>query len=145
MREHGYGSQPIENRNSLRRRKSESQSHSEEQLSDEQLGNLLAAVGNHEAKAVTFLVMRSETTYTAEDIHKAVIEAQGTLPGWRIHHQSAFKYCERSLSPIGLVAKEVVDPNLNTYGYARTEYGERIGVSLAGLLLDFSRKYDTYH
>lgn len=130
MKEQENHSQPIENRAELR------------PLSDEQLGNLIAAVGNHEAKAVTLLVMRRRMIYTGEELHQAVLEAQGTLPGWRIHHQAPFKYCERSLSPIGLVAREVVDPNLNTYGYVRTEHGEQIGVPLSGLLLDFSRRYD---
>lgn len=112
----------------------------EPRLSDEQFGNLIAAIGNHEAKAVTLLTMRTGIIYTAEQLHQAVINAQGVTPGWRIHHQSPFVYCQRSLAPIGLVAQEVVAPGLNTFGYIRTTYGENVGMPLAGLLLDFSRR-----
>ena len=110
-------------------------------MPNEELDNLLAAIGNNEAKAVTLLVMRTGTIYSQRDLHQAVIHAQGKSIGWRMRKRSPFGYCEDSLSPIGLVTKEVIDELGTTFGYARTEYGEQVGVPLAGLLLDFSRRH----
>lgn len=112
-----------------------------ERLSDEEMGNLLSALGNHEAKAVTFLVMKPGIVYSQGDLHRAVMQAQGEKKGWRVSHSGPFRYCEQSLAPIGRVTKEVLNPDLSTYGYLKTEYGEKVGVPLAGLLLWFSLKY----
>lgn len=112
-----------------------------ERLSDEELGNLLAAIGNHEAKAVTLLVMRPGEIYTRGELFKELSRAQGKDKGWKIHSDTLFSYCEDSLAPIGLVAKEALNPDLSTYGYSKTEYGKEIGDLLAGLLLDFSLRH----
>lgn len=111
------------------------------ELSLEELGNLLSAVGNNEAKAVTLLVMRSGVIYTRPDLFRTVVETQGSLPGWVFNMSLPFDYCEYSLAPIGFVTKEVLDPNLGTYGYIKTDRGEKLGMPLVGLLLKFSQKY----
>ena len=51
-----------------------------------------------------------------------------------------FKYCQDTLEPIGLVTYAVIDEQLNSWGYAKTAYGQDQGVPLAGLLLEFSRQ-----
>src|SRR3990167_4100505 len=112
-----------------------------EKLTDEQMGNLLAAFGNNESKAATLLLMRSETIYTMYDIHKSFMSSQGENPGWGINYAVPFSYCQNSLAPIGLVAKETIDETQEAYGYVITDYGETMGKPLAGLLLDFSKRY----
>ncbi len=116
-----------------------------ERLSDEQLGNLISSVGNHEAKAITLLLMQPDVIYTQRDLFRIIINAQGERPGWRMHSSVPFEYCQNSLSPIGLVAKEVLErEGLTTYGYLITEYGIKVGVPLAGYMLDFSQKYPDF-
>lgn len=112
-----------------------------EKLTDEQMGNLLAAFGNNESKATTLLFMKPGVIYTMRDLHTTLMSAQGENPGWEINYAGPFGYCRQSFAPIGLVAKEVVDENIGTYGYMITNYGEKIGKPLAGLLLEFSRRY----
>lgn len=112
-----------------------------ERLSDTEMGNLLSAFGNHEAKAITLVAMSPGIIYTADDLYGRIMELQGGRKGWRIHKKGLFYYCRYSLSPIGLVTQEVIDPNLNTFGYIKSDYGEETGVPLAGLLLKFSEAH----
>lgn len=112
-----------------------------ERLSDGELGNLLAAIGNHEAKAITLLIMRPGEIYTRWELFKEFLRAQGEVKGWQLTRDVPFGYCEESLSPIGLVAKEALNPDLSTYGYSKTEYGKETGDPIAGLLLDFSLRH----
>ena len=115
-----------------------------ERLSDEQLGNLISSLGNHEAKAITLLVMRHDTIYTRNDLHRILISVQGGRPGWRMGDSIPFQYCQDSLSPIGLVAKEVLETEgLTTYGYMITEFGTKVGVPFAGYMLNFSKRHPT--
>lgn len=111
-----------------------------EPLSDAEMGNLLSAFGNHEAKAITLIAMAVGTIYTQRDLHSRIMKLQRQRKGWRMNKSIPFGYCRNSLSPIGLVTK-VLNPDLSTWGYAKTEYGERIGVPLAGLLLKFSYEH----
>lgn len=115
-----------------------------ERLSDEEMGNLISALGNHEAKAIVLCLMTPGIIYPRYDLYRAVIQAQGQNKGWRMDHRGPFQYCEASLSPIGLVTREAINPDLSTYGYMKTEYGDEIGVSLAGLLLDFSLRHPDF-
>lgn len=113
-----------------------------EKLSDEQMGNLLAAVGNHEAKAITLILMRNGNIYDRTGLHREVINAQGKNKGWKMDRSGPFQYCSHSLAPIGLVAKETLNSDLSTYGYQITEDGKELGIPLAGLLLDFSERHN---
>ena len=112
-----------------------------EKLSDEQMDNLLSSIGNSEAKCATLMVMRKGQTYKMGDIHRELIVGQGKNIGWRMAYPVPFSYCEWSLAPIGLVAKEILDPNLNAFGFVKTDYGAKVGTASAGLFLDFSRRY----
>lgn len=112
-----------------------------EKLSDEQVDNLLSSIGNSEAKCATLLVMKTGKIYKMGDLRQELIAAQGKNIGWRMAYPVPFSYCEWSLAPIGLVAKEALYPNLNAYGFTKTDYGETVGTALAGLFLDFSRRY----
>lgn len=115
--------------------------HPKEPLKDEELGNLLAAIGNHEAKGATLLAMKPGVIYTRPQLGRRFLEVQGETPRWKISQGIPFKYCLQSLSPIGVVAQEYIDPNEGLWGYAVTKYGMDIGVPLVGLLLDFSLKH----
>ncbi|MEK7617065.1 MAG: hypothetical protein AAB414_03340 [Patescibacteria group bacterium] len=111
-----------------------------ERLSDEEMGNLLSAFGNSEAKAITLGLMGDGRIYTRGDLHRSVIGAQGEKPSWRINRNGPFTYCEQSLSTIGLVTREIVNPDLSVYGYQISNYGRRV-LSLVGLLLNFSQSH----
>lgn len=113
---------------------------SREVLPTRKTGNLLAAIGNSEAKAILLTRMPTRTTLTAVDLYGIMINAQGENPGWITGNVIPFEHCKRSLSPIGLVTYEVLDGQLEAFGYARSEYGETVGLPLAGLLLDLSRR-----
>lgn len=119
----------------------EPETRKKEPLTDEELGNLLAAFGNNEAKAVTLIAMRKGVIYSEYDLYSAVIEKQGEGVGWRQSRGVPFAYCRSSFENIGLVAKSVSDPVLETWGYLKTDYGEELGDALAGLLLDFSLRH----
>lgn len=114
---------------------------SREKMSDEELGNLLAAFGNHEAKALTLISMMPERIYTSTDLYSTLIKSQGDDIGWKPNSMTPFGYCLKSLSPIGLVTKEYLDQEQGIYGYEITSYGRDVGVPLAGLLLDFSLRH----
>lgn len=95
-----------------------------ERLGDEEMGNLISASGNSEAKAITLGAMRHGIIYTRGDLHKEVLYIQGEKPGWRINHNGPFSYCEASFEPIGLVAREVTTSSgLQKVGYIKTKGG----------------------
>ncbi len=115
-----------------------------ERFSIDKLGDLLAAFGNHEAKAITLLAMRggeNAPIYTQRNLAERVLEIQGDEPGWKPESKSYIQFCQLSLAPIGLVVKEIIDPEKGTVGYKITEEGEE-AKHLAGLLLDFSDRHN---
>lgn len=114
-----------------------------EVMSDEELGNLVSAFGNSEVKAITLGLMQPGNIYSAGGFHTALTNAQGQNVV-RMDRRAGFKYCQQSLSPIGLVTREVIEPDLSIYGYLKTPYGESVGDPLAGGLLDFSLRHPEY-
>lgn len=114
-------------------------------MGEEELGNLLAAIGNHELKALTLAVMKEGIVYERRDLYKRLLEIQGSPYAWKMGKELVIKYCAKTLSPIGLVTtREIMNPNLSTYGYMITPYGEIVGKSLAGHLLEFSLRYPAF-
>lgn len=113
-----------------------------EPMDDIELGNLLASVGNSETKAITLLVMKPGVIHPRGDLHRRFLSIQEASVGWKMSHQTPFAYCLQSFAPIGLVAQEYIDPIEGLWGYKITEYGEDVGISLAGYLLDFSLHHD---
>lgn len=115
-----------------------------EKLTDQEIGNLISAVGNHEAKAITLLAIRDGRIYSSGDLHRAVLSAQGEKVVWRMHNTLPFDYCSQSLAPIGLVVRGLVNPDFpdSPWGYQLTDDGKSKGIPLCGLLLDWSRKHD---
>ncbi len=113
-----------------------------DKLSDEQVGNMLSSIGNHEGKAITLLVMKNGDIFDSKDLHEGILRAQGENVVWRMNTFVPFNYCIKSLEPIGLVAKETIDETLKTWGYAITDYGKKFGIPWAGKLLEFSEKHN---
>lgn len=106
-----------------------------ERLSDEETGNYLSFLGNHEAKAITLIVMGNGNVFDKGNLHREVLNAQGNNKGWRMDRGIPFQYCSHDFVSIGLV-KEALS------GYAITDDGKKLGIPLAGLLLDFSERHN---
>lgn len=112
------------------------------EFSEERLGSLYAALGNNEAKAITFLTMRPGVIYDGQEIVTAVRRAQGnTQKGWKMGEEGPFHYLQKSFAPVGLVAMEVTDRKDNKYGYIRTPWGNAIGTAFAGKMLQLSYQH----
>lgn len=107
-----------------------------EHLSDEQVGFLISAVGNNEAKAALYGLMEPEVVYTVDRAGRTLMKAQGASPGWAIDRRTAFSYLKQSL-PLANLVKE------RGRGYVLTEEGEA-NQATAGLFLKFSSKYPEY-
>ena len=111
-------------------------------ISDAEVGGLLAAIGNHEGKALLLLAMQAEQPYTRTQLRGVLKEQQGPKDRWKGMNESLpFLWCQHSLSPIGLVVKEIVDPERGTVGYMKKEKGDELGQALAGHLLAFSEEH----
>lgn len=109
-----------------------------EALTDEQLGGLLAAVGNHEAKAVVLGSMQNGVAYNMSALHDLFIEAQGDAVSIKGGVANQIAYCKDSFYPVGAVAKVRYGENLR---FELTESGETYGKALAGHVLDLSLRY----
>ncbi|MGQ0629966.1 MAG: hypothetical protein ACT4P1_02925 [Sporichthyaceae bacterium] len=101
-------------------------------ISETRLGELLAAIGNHEAKALTFLAMDDDVPYGVTSIYRRFIEIQGSPPAFAGQVTVAQKYLVHSFAPIGLVARQ-----RNEGGFIRHVRDDPDGVAtaLAGFLL----------
>ncbi len=117
------------------------QAPKKERLSEEKLGGLLAAIGNHEGKALLLILMRKGRLHGAYQLHALAMNAQGEQKRWRTAKNLQLDWCQKSLYPIGLVALEVIDQEANTLGYMKTDYGDKEGTALAGHLLAFSERH----
>jgi len=115
------------------------------EFSEERLGSLYAALGNNEAKAITFLVMKPGVIYDDNDILTEVRKVQGnSQEGWRMGNEGPYHYLQKSFAPVGLVAQEVTDRQDNKYGYIRTSFGDAIGNTLAGKMLQLSHNHPDF-
>lgn len=114
---------------------------SAENITDLQMGSLLAAVGNHEAKALTLIAMSDGQIYTETPLATAVINLQADLPAWNIGRGTTIAYCAVDFADADLVDKvSLGSPGPAASAYVISEKGKRYGLPLAGLLLDFSFK-----
>lgn len=132
----------MEREGNIHKPRQEGDIQKEKSLLSPEMANLIASVGNHEAKMLIVGAMRQGRVYTRGDLYRMSIEIQGNKPGWKMSRFLPFQYCIKSLSPIGLVTLEVMDSDLNTYGYALTPYGEIVGKALAGYLISWSLRHD---
>ncbi len=113
-----------------------------ERLSDEKMGNLISAVGNQESKAILLGLMSPGHIYTDAGLMNLLNKSQGDRPTWETSMGTGRSYCQQSFVPIGLVAGEVINPDLSTLGYMKTDYGQEVGEPFVGLILDFSLRHE---
>lgn len=73
--------------------------------SEGRIGDVLAAVGNHEGKALTYLAMEPGEPYGIGALHHLFLDIQGDPPAFRGQVTLQQKYCTYSFEPIGLVRR----------------------------------------
>lgn len=122
-------------------RQQEIQRHTEGELPEGKIFDLLSSIGNGENKALELIAMKRGVTYSSYALYQEVMDHQVKNGGWKMHHTTPFGHCRDSLSPIGLVTKEALRPNDSAWGYEITEYGIKTGVPFAGLLLKWSYEH----
>lgn len=101
-------------------------------ITEARLGDLLAAIGNHEGKALMFLAMEDEVPYGTTSSYRRFIEIQGSPPAFVGQVTVAQKYLVHSFLPIGLVVRQ-----RNESGFLRhvREDPDGVATALAGFLL----------
>lgn len=117
--------------------------HSYEPLTDEEFGNRLAAIGNHEAKALAYLMLEKGREYGRQEVTARLKQVCAPLdrPLWTIS-ADIYSYFGWSLEPVGLLVKSVaVDGKLK---YIK-EQEDPSATALAGSLLRRSRDTPTLH
>ena len=107
---------------------------SNEPMSVEQIGDVLASGGNHELKAFLLISMQPGTVYDRDNIGLLLSLPQGENPVWSIDRKIGWRYCEKSLSEIALVTTDVTGTYGNIEGYRITELGEQVKPVYARLL-----------
>ena len=71
------------------------------EISENTIGNLYAALGNNEAKAITFSVMKPNVIYNGKDLDIAIRSAQGDVrKGWKMGFDAPFHYCQKDFEDI---------------------------------------------
>lgn len=110
-----------------------------ETLNDAELNGFLSSVGNHEGKAALLASMKFGVTYESTGLDHLIQIGGGKVWSRRV----PIGWCAKSFAPIGLVARELIDPKRGTVGYEITEKGINHGIALAGHLLSFSEKHPT--
>jgi hypothetical protein len=111
----------------------------EHHLTDEYLGGLLAAVGNHETKALIFSAMNPGTTYNTQGMYNLYLGMQGEGQVTPTNPSVPMQYCTFSYEPVGAVAK--VYHGHRGIAYELTNEGERYGKAVAGHMLDYSARH----
>lgn len=71
----------------------------------DRLADLLAAVGNHEGKAIMFLAMEDDVEYGVAALHHRFLEVQGHPLAFKGTVNLQQKYVTYSFEPVGLVAR----------------------------------------
>lgn len=99
-----------------------------EPLSDERLGELLAAVDNHEGKALLVMLMQQGVYYRQQELHNLLTNLPGASGVNIGHRTNQIGYCKESLRPVGMVTKADFGEVLR---FGISEDGERLGKPLA--------------
>ncbi len=111
--------------------------NSSEFLNDQQLSTLIGGIGNNEGKALLLVAMATGgSAYTSRPLHGLITGLPGmdSVEAGSIYTQKG--WCQSSIGPAGLVENHGSD------GTQVTSLGLRLGVPLAGLLLNHADKYD---
>ncbi|OGK21256.1 hypothetical protein A3C23_01955 [Candidatus Roizmanbacteria bacterium RIFCSPHIGHO2_02_FULL_37_13b] len=109
------------------------------------LSNILAGVGNSEAKALCLLIMEPDCIYSGDDIATKLRELQIPGRGWPDYAGSnVTQYLDKTFKPIGLVAESIDGHWDSRIGFQKTLRGAGIGDAVAGLMLEFSENHSEY-
>ena len=119
-------------------------SSQEQELPKEKLYELLAALGNSEAKAITLIAMGQGKPYDKGSLHRDLLRLQGEKPVWELDKNTPFQYCMISFVPANLVKDYILGPDRSALEYIITDYGQNIGVSFAGGLSRWSRDHPDF-
>jgi len=123
-------------------RQQEIQRHTEGELPEVKIFDLLSSVGNGEHKALELIVMgKGMKTYSKRGLWHEVMNNQTKNKRWNMDIGLPFDHCQYSLSPIGLVTRETLRSDDTAWGYGITEYGIKTGIPFAGLLLKWSYEH----
>lgn len=99
------------------------------------LSQLLAGVGNHEAKAIVLGGMQPGAAYGATTLHRDLFLApQGKPVAYTGSVSNQLDYCVQSFEPAGIAERVPAD----TIQYRITELGEKAGKALSGHALAMS-------
>lgn len=109
-----------------------------EPIPESSLGGYLAAVANHEAKALLISALTLGCRYDKGGLHGLFLAMQGSPPAYKGNAGNQFDYCQLSFEPIGAVAKASFGDSVS---YELTEDGDIFGKALAGYFLQFSLDY----
>lgn len=105
-----------------------------ERLSNEQLGSLIAAMGNSEVKVAMLIGMQKGKTYRKGEFKRLSQEMQRGYNGWDLSRGAGIGYAKLSFTPHGLVVE-------GSNGYIKSSYGENVGDPAGGNLLLFSSRH----
>lgn len=106
-------------------------------ISDEVTSELLAGLGNSEAKALIFRSMPQDETCFSRDLFDLSKRIQGNNPGWVQGHAVAHQYGIKSYEPNGLVQR-AENPQTGSTGFVKTVRGKNEGDDFASLFILFS-------
>lgn len=93
----------------------------EGELPNELMYGLLGSLGNGEQKCLDVIVMwvNPKKVHSRPDLYREIMSRQEPNRRWEIDRGVPFAHCEKSLAPIGLVAKEALFPRgrMGIYNY----------------------------
>lgn len=110
---------------------------------DPTFSKVYSAVGNSEVKGALIAAMQKDRMYSRSGLVNIFHSVQGNNPAWILEPKSKtpWGYCQKTFSPIGLVTKEALNPDLTVYGWEKTDRGFDLADPLVGMLLQFSERY----
>jgi hypothetical protein len=103
------------------------------------LAQLLAAVGNHEGKALTFVSMEDDEAYGVSGLHKRFLEIQGDQVAFRGTVNLQQKYVIHSFEPVGLCARTLHDGRF--LRHEKTD-PDHLATALAGTVMRHSERWE---
>ena len=109
----------------------------------EKTADLLAGLGNHEAKLLTLLAMGLNDHYlSGSQLGNKFRAFIGQDAEWIPSINVPFGYCQNSLEPLGHVVEGRVKGHRGpTVAYKISEHGKKTGIPYAGLLAQWSLRY----
>lgn len=123
----------------------ELQRHTNGELPEESIFNLLSSVGNAENHGLMVIVMKKGVTYSRRFHYKELLSHQIEGSEWKTGGIVPLYHCEASLLPAQVVTREVVNtPRGAIWGHQITNYGLDPGIPFIGILLKWSHEHPNH-